>query len=240
MSSKPESKKSKLSPTIVVALIGLAGTVVTALLTSPVLIELIKNSGATQTPVGQTSLPPSEATLVFSEDFEDGAASGFAFQIGDWQISKDKSNRVLEFTATGSEAPAAKAYFGPSVFSDGVVEFRVKFIELYGFYFDFRQQDDAVYVLSLDPEASVVLLAVNATEDFYAFGDNHYQPFTFQKDVWYAVRLEARGQQATVTIDGNRLITGFDKRLAGGSIRFVLQPNAVVYIDDVNVWAFDQ
>ncbi len=239
MSPNSKTKKSKMSTTVLVALIGLAGTIITALLTSPVLIELIRKSSATETPVESTAVAPAGASLVFNEDFEDGVASGFAFQMGDWKISKDKSNRVLEFIATGAEAPAAKAYFGPSIFSDGVVEFRVKFIELHGLYFDFRQQEDAVYVLALDPESSVVLLAVNA-EEFYEFDVNSNLPYTFQKDVWYAVRLEARGAQVTVNIDGNRVLSGSNDRLPSGSIRFALQPNAVVYLDDVKVWSFDR
>jgi hypothetical protein len=239
MSPNNRTKKSKLSPTVIIALIGLAGTVITALLTSPVLIELIKKSSATETLAGVTAVPPANATLVFDKDFEDGVVSGFAFRSGDWEMTKDKSNRVLEFTATGPEAPAAVAYFGSPDFSDGVVEFRVRFITLFGMYFDFRQQDDAVYVLSLDPDSKVVLWAVNAVEAFYAVGPDTSQPFTFQKDVWYTVRLEARGERVTVNIDGNRILSGSDARLASGRIRFALQPNAVVYLDDVKVWSFE-
>lgn len=240
MPPKTPSRKSKLNPTIVVALIGLAGTIITALLASPVLIELIKKSGATETPApGAASVPP-DATLVFSEDFEDEIAGGFIFQFGDWEIVQENSNHVLKFSATGDLAPAAIAYFGPEDFADGVVEFRLMFIEWYGFFLDFRQQVDTLYVLELEPERALILLAVNAPEDFYALGDNHYSTFRFKKDVWYTIRLEARGRNVLASINGNQLISGSDPRLSSGRVRFALQPNAVVYIDDVTVLTYGQ
>jgi len=254
-------KKSKMNPAIIAALIGLAGTVVTAFLTSPVLIELIKKSGATNTPAvtslsstlpataitnvvpSITPIPPNQV-MVFSEDFEDGSASGFGFRSGDWKVAKDKSNRVLELTATSPEIPAAIVDFGPSEFANGIIEFRVNFVELQGMYLDFREQfDGSRYTLALSPADSVIVWASNIFNGsewaFSPIGPGTSQPFTFQADTWYLVRLEARGGAVNVSVDGNRTLSGSNDLFASGSLRFALSPGAVIYLDDVKVWSFE-
>lgn len=235
----PKSKQANTNTAIVVALIGLIGTLITALFTSPVLIELIKRSGSTPT-LSPTFVPSPDATLVFSEDFEDGVASGFAFETGDWKIGKDRSNSVLELTAKEQEFPGARAYVGPSKFSDGIIEFRLKFIEWYGFFFDFRLQGENMYVLEIEPADSRVLLMFNQSNALSSFGENTHRPFTFQKGVWYTVRVEMRGAQAIVSIDGTQIITGSNEQLLTGSLRFTLAVNGATYIDDIKIWSYAQ
>ena len=239
-----KTKKSTLNPAVVVAVIGLIGTLITAMFTSPVLIELIKRSGATATSVVPTSVPPSSATLVFTQNFEDGTTSGLALKQGTWKVVRDKSNRVLEFAASGSNWPGGTLFFGPSDLSDAVVEFQVKFTELHGFYLNFREQENGdSYVISLDPGDSVVVWATSTfdgTEWQFSPVGRSIQPFTFQQDVWYSVRVEMRGEQVVVDINGNRTVSGSDALFSNGSLRFELQPNAVVLLDDIKVWSFDQ
>lgn len=50
-------KKTKTNPQIVIAVVGLIGTILTALLTSPVLIEFIKAKSSTSTPTNIPTLP---------------------------------------------------------------------------------------------------------------------------------------------------------------------------------------
>ncbi len=238
MSKKSPDKKSKPNPAIVIALIGLIGTLITAIFTSPVLIELIKRSSATPTSSATLSAPPSSAALIFTQNFDDNSMSGFALRDGDWKIVRDKSNPVLQFSAVGSNWPAGRMIFGPSEISDAVIEFRVQFEELSGLYLNFREQPSGSYSLSLDPVDSVIVWAIHTV------GDSNWQPiisqpFTFQQDVWYSVRVEAFGEQVVVSINGNRSISASDPSFKNGSLRFELQPNAVVLIDDVNIWSHE-
>ena len=239
-----KTKKTTLNPAVVVAVIGLIGTLITAMFTSPVLIELIKRSGATATSVVPTSVPPSSATLVFTQNFEDGTTSGLALKQGTWKVVRDRSNRVLEFAASGSSWPGGTLFFGPSELSDFVIEFQIKFTELSGFYLNFREQENGdSYVISLDPGDSVVVWATNmfdGTDWQFSPVGRSIQPFTFQPDIWYSVRVEMRGEQVIVDINGNRTVSGSDALFSKGSLRFELQPNAIVLLDEIKVWSFDQ
>ena len=243
MPAKP--KKSTLNPAVVIALIGLTGTLITAMFTSPVLIELIKRSGATATSVAPTSVPPSSATLVFTQNFEDGTTSGLALKQGTWKVVRDRSNRVLEFAASGSDWPGGTLFFGPSDLSDFVIEFQVKFTKLSGLYLNFHEQENGdSYVVSFDPDESVIVWATNMFDgtnwQFSPVGRASTQPFTFQPDVWYSVRVEMRGEQVVVDINGNRTVSGSDSLFSNGSLRFELRPNAVILLDDIKVWSLDQ
>jgi len=236
-----KSKKSKVNPTIVAALIGLVGTLVTALLASPVLIELIKRSDAQTTSTANTSSTSTGTTLIFSQNFDDGSTSGFALKDGKWQVVRDESKRVLEFTAVGTAWPAGTMFFGPSNISDVVIEFQLKFKKLSGLYVHFREQENGdSYVISFDPNDSVVVWATTLAGKFAPVESAASQPFTFQQDVWYPIRVEARGEQVTVTISGNRTISGFDPQFSNGSLRFALQPDAAILLDDVNIWSADK
>lgn len=243
MPPKPSSKKSKMSPAIVVALIGLVGTIVTALFASPVLIELIKRSDATETPAGEPSVPAADASLVFSEDFEDGNTSGFGFVSGTWEVAVDRAdpgNAVLQTSALATDDPTTKTFFGPSNFVNGIIEFRCKFLRLGDLYFDFRYEDSGTYVLYFSAKKQYVALAGNMIVDsdweYSELSPESIQPFNIEEDTWYSVRLEAQDQQFIVSVDGNRLIAASDARLDAGRLRFVLGSGAVVYLDDIQVW----
>jgi hypothetical protein len=229
-----EAKRSKKVDTaIIVAVIGLIGTIIAALLNSPVLIKLLERpSDALQ-----------DEESIFSQDFEGGSSSGFGFEVGDWNVVQDGTNYVLQGIATESSLPAAKAFFGPADFADGAIEFRFKFIQAGDLYFDFHHQETGVYVLYFHPEAQNVVLAINAPQgddwQFTELGAESVQPFTYQENIWYSVRLEARGSQFTAFLDGNRIMSASDSRLKNGRLRLVLAPEVVIYTDDVKIWSYD-
>jgi hypothetical protein len=229
-----EAKKSKKVDTaIMVAVIGLIGTIIAALLSSPVLTKLVE----------RTPDALQDEELIFSQNFESESSSGFGFEIGDWNVIQDGTNYVLQGTATESSVPAARAFFGPADFADGVIEFRFKFIQAGDLYFDFRHQETGVYVLYFHPEVQNVVLAINAPQgsdwQFTELGAESIQPFTFQENTWYLVRLEVQGSQFTVFLDGNRIMSASDTRLKNGRLRLVLAPDEVVFVDDVKIWSFD-
>jgi hypothetical protein len=230
-----EAKRSKKVDTaIIVAVIGLVGTIIAALLSSPVLIKLMERTPETL----QDEEP------IFSQDFEGGSSSGFGFEVGEWDVIQDGTNHVLQGIATESSVPGAKAFFGPADFADGAIEFRFKFIQVGDLYFDFRYQEETgVYVFYFHPNAQSVVLAINVLQgndwQFTELGAESIQPFTYQENIWYAVRLEVRESQFAAFLDGNRIMSASDTRLKNGRLRLVLAPDVVVYVDDVKVWSFD-
>jgi hypothetical protein len=62
------------------------------------------------------------------------------------------------------------------------------------------------------------------------------RPFTFEEDTWYTVRVEASGDQILIWVDGNRLMSLSDSRLAQGFLEFGMQWPAVAVLDNVTVW----
>jgi hypothetical protein len=295
------SKEKKIDTAIVVAIIGLCGTICVGLLNSPLLVKFIMDRASltqtvtpitagtpleitatpaiTGTPFIDTATPavlttltatvdivtptattprptrtrtPATATLgapqvlqqVFKADFENNFASGFGFTFGDWKILKDKTNHLLQGDSVGSVPPAAVAYFGPSDFTDGAVEFRVKFpILSSNLYFEFRQDEtNGSYALHVDPTNKVIALGANMLADkkrqFSEIGSGARQAFTFQKDIWYKIRVEIKGEKMVVSIDDNLILLASDSHLVHGRLRFTLDPNSIVDFDETNVWIY--
>lgn len=237
---KKINEKKGFDTAVIVAVIGLIGTLVVGILNSPLVIKLLTPSSIITPTV--ISPPANGGQLIFSEDFEDDVASGFAFETGKWKIVKDKSNLVLQGIATETVAPAAKAYFGSNDFSDGMIEFRVKFLRSPGIYLDFRfQGETGGDVLNFSPDYQAILLATNAFENgnwnFSAISPNSNQSFSIQQNIWYKVQLGLKGEQMTVNIDGNHIMSESDSRFTKGRMRFALEPNATVELDDVKVWS---
>jgi hypothetical protein len=232
---KRTNTQKGIDTAIIVAIIGLVGTLTVGVLNSQVIIKLLERSSATPASVD-------DGQLVFSEDFEDAAASGFAFELGEWEVIKEKSNYVLKGVATEAVAPAAKAYFGSNDFSSGVVEFRVKFLQPQGLYMDFRFDEAyGTYLFNLSPEYQSIILGTNTLENdewqLAAISGNSTRSFTFQQDVWYKIKLDLRGKDFILNIDDNRVLTASDSRFKEGRLRFTLDAGAVVELDDIKVWS---
>lgn len=235
---KKANGKKRIDTAIIVAIIGLVGTLAVGILNSPLIIKLLDRASASPT-LAETNIPPNAGQLLFNEDFEDNAASGFAFETGKWEIVKDKSDFVLKVTATESDTPAAKAYFGPSDFSDGIIEFRFKFLQPIGLYVDFHfQGDKGGHVLNLSPEYESIFLSTITFQNGGAqVSVISSSSFTFQKNTWYKVQLELQGGQMTLNVDGNHILSVSDSLFEKGGMRFTLEPHTIVELDDVKVWS---
>jgi len=234
--SKELKPKGNVS-TLVIALIGMVGTIIAGLLGSPLLEKWFAH------PPEATSTNPPSAILVFNEDFNDSVANGFYFDVGKWEIIKEKSNNVLAaYADTPSPDIQADALFGPADFSDGIIEFRIKFIQAGPAYLDFRSQDRQKYSLYLDPSGQQVILGYGSADSGWnmQYEPQSLQPFTFQLGIWYLLKLGAQGDKMTVYIDNNRVVSATDDRLTEGRLLFELDPASSIYIDDIKVWLFDR
>lgn len=236
--SKNEKKKAgkgKYDTAIIVALIGLIGTLVVGILNSPLILKLLERTPETP------SSTEVNGQLIFNEDFEDGSADGFAFDMGKWDVLTEGSNHLLRATATEPETPAAKAYFGSNDFSSGIVEFRIKFLQMKGFYMDFRFHEGVgTYVLYFSPEYQSTALATNILEgndwQFNPITTDSTRPFTFKKDSWIRVQMKLQDKTFILNIDGNRILSASDARFSQGGLRFTLDPTGEVALDDIKVW----
>ena len=197
----------------------------------------------TNTPAA-TLARESKGTLVFDEDFDDDDANGFSFETNNWEIVDDGSgNKVLEAKKANNWSYAR---FGPTNFSNGTIEYRVKLLsrdtlEHSGMAFlVFREQSHASYVFATDFE--------NSTFDFkYTGSDSSYKWLSInngtinsnlEKDKWYSIQVTASGDKVTVYIDDRLIINTNDSRAVYGQIKFAATSfNTIVQFDDVRVWS---
>ncbi|MBI3163337.1 MAG: hypothetical protein HYZ24_01535 [Chloroflexi bacterium] len=233
----PKPKNQRMDKAIVIALIGLAGTVITGLLSSPILKALIEK---TPVPATATSVGGGE-TLVFENDFEDGESTGFSFSSEEWQVKKEKGNYALEVSGTGNNTTLV--WFGPNDFSDGSIEFRILFKNFDGFLLNFRSTIDAeTYTMYFAPESREVKLGYGSVAHGWELESfqSGLQSHDFSENTWYDVKLEAAGESITLWISGNKILSTFDSRLRKGSMEFAVQYDGTILLDDVKVWELGQ
>lgn len=239
----PKEERTK-DRSMLIAIIGLVGTLIAALLGSPVLVELLRNNQGTETPTAVVTQPPgstesvvtqtpalTEQVLIFQENFDNDNVSGFAFA-GNWQVGKDKNNQVLESSGPGT------ATFGPSDFTNGVIEFRVKMQENSGNAMaavNFRDNGQASYALTFS-ENQLVLGYRENNGPVQAFGSDTTRALVFENGAWYLIRIEVRGQQMIVFVDNNRIMSASDNRLRKGGLDFSVDTGMQAAFDDIRVW----
>lgn len=229
-----KAKRQKMDKAIVIALIGLAGTVIAALLASPII-----GAWLAKTPAAETADASSRTKeLVFNSDFEDGEVTGFYISSDEWQMIKDGGNSALEIS--GTDSGNTTATFGPNAFSNGIIEFRIKFKNFDGFILTFRSSDGQTYTLYLAPTGGEIKLGYGS-----AANDWNLEPFqngvsllNFSEDVWYDVKLEVLKDQMTLWIGGNKTLSSQDSRLRQGGLEFAIQYNGTVLLDNVKVYEF--
>jgi len=229
-----KEKAKKPETTIIVAIIGLIGTIIAALLGSPLLAKLLEPAtptpSAVVTSIGNTEVP------VFSQDFETNT-SGFSFDQGNWTVGKDKSNKVLSVDASSS---AAVATFGPNDFTNGVIEFKFRFNQFSsdGISVNFRHNSESTYtVLLTQNQVALGYRDIKNNGAFEPFSADTTRAFTFQTGTWYTVHLEARGSELILMIDNNRLFSTTDDRIAKGGFNFEIGKGNRDMFDNLNIWA---
>ena len=238
---------NKKGNSITIAIIGLIGTAITAIFGSPVLVEWIRTRQVTATPPAIVTQVPAENTdvpvsitplpnfteqvLIFQEDFDSDTVSGFAYQ-GNWQVVKDKNNRVLESKGPGT------TIFGPSDFTNGIIEFRVQIQESGSgatTVVNFRDSGNRGYALAFS-ENQLVLGQHEGNSPVQAFSDETTRSLVFQMDAWYLIRLEVRGPEIIVFVDNNRIMSARDELLSKGGLSFSVDADMQAVFDDVKVW----
>lgn len=242
----PKEERDKKDNSLTIAIIGLIGTIIAAALGSPLLISLIERNQATATspavattevPVGVTSEPTvgNNQILIFREDFDSDNISGFAFEHGQWRVGKDRSNQVLEGNA---DTPGAAATFGPSDFSNGIIEFFIRVDQFTSeAAINFRSSDRAAYSLTfMQNHVSLGFRDTDNGKTFEPFSNNTSRSLVFDQGIWYLIRIEARGSQIVVFIDNNRIFSASDTRLKVGGLSLFLDPGYQAAFDDVKVW----
>ncbi len=228
-----KNKSKKMDKAIVIALIGLAGTVLAALIASPVFEKFFSATPAPETAGEQEAV----SDRVFWEDFENGHFSGLSISTQEWQVMDYEGGSVLE--VSGTYTGNTTVSFGANDFSDGSIRFRLLFKNFGGFILTFRSNMDVeTYTLYLAPRSNEIQLGYGSAANDWnlaAFGDG-IRSFEFTESVWYEVKLEAKGGQFTLWIDNKKLLAARDERLQQGGTEFAVQYEGTVLLDDIAVY----
>ena len=185
-----------------------------------------------------TMLPTPTGKLVYSENFEDGFAHEFTYNGGSWNVIDDGTgNKVLELKP---EAPHDNASFGPTVFSDGVIEYRFKVINgdnpLLQFNFRMNPAIASDYLVLYNPGSLSLLYQDPVTGWGPVEASSGNGTSQFGNGEWITIRVEAFGQQIKLFAGGNLVTRDLDSRSKSGMLFFTAYPNSDILFDDIKVW----
>lgn len=226
-----KNKPKKMDKAIVVALIGLAGTVLAALIASPIIGRLFPDAPASEVAGEQGA----DSDRVFWEDFEKGHPSGLSISTEEWQVMEYEGGYVLE--VSGIDSGNTSISFGPNDFSDGAIEFRLLFVNFDGFIMNFRS-DVETYTLYLAPTGGEIKLGYGSAANDWELEpfDDGIRTMDFSENTWYSVKLETQGSRFTLWVDEKKLLYVEDSRLKQGETGFAIQYDGTVLLDDVAVY----
>ncbi|MDD4985303.1 MAG: DUF1080 domain-containing protein [Dehalococcoidales bacterium] len=164
----------------------------------------------------------------FTDDFEDGNADGWQLDDG-WSVIQDDGNYVLE--GIGHKW----ANTGLDSWQDYTFETRIKPADFgSGVHINFRRSSEGRYFLALYQNGLHLSKQFNQWQEF-AHGLSE-SPGTYSVNRWYDLKVEARGANIKVYVDGVLKINYTDPEpLLNGAIAFETLDNAHYYVDDIKV-----
>jgi len=173
-------------------------------------------------------------TVLFSDDFEDGATDKWVASGGSWSIVTDGTKTYAQ-TATGTGSTVILSAAGSTSWVDQVVEARVKVTAFGG---------------SSTSYYAAIYARFNGT-DYYSLCLRSDGKFVIRKDktslsnavdasisagTWYTVKFSVVGSTLSGYLNGTQLVTTTDSSLTSGGIA-VSTVNATAEFDDIKVTA---
>ncbi|WP_117215661.1 pectate lyase [Allorhizocola rhizosphaerae] len=171
------------------------------------------------------------AATLFSDDFQDGNATGWATSGGTWSVVADGSG-VLRQSGTSSDA---RARAGSASWTNYTVTAKIKPTAVNGTnrfaaLLARAQSHTSYYYLALRSNNTVELkkLVSGAATTLAT------RPVTFSLNSWYTLSLEVSGTTLRGSVNGGTPLTANDSQFAAGSVG-VATFNASANFDDVVV-----
>lgn len=189
------------------------------------------------------SLPNPQGELVFDENFDDGIANGITLDNTKWEIVDDNNGgKLIQI----DNWPGDWAGFNliSTTIIDGTIEYKVKVVDYDlssggAVACNFRSTPEKRYVFYLAVVTKTVFFDYQGidTNDKMVILENASAPYILEKNMWYAVRIDIKGNEFTAYIDGKKALTATDDRIKlGGLFGCGIAPNTVTQFDDVRVW----
>jgi hypothetical protein len=186
------------------------------------------------------------SAIVYSEDFEDGAADAWRDSSGTWSIEEESGN--LFWSGTGpNNYPQAwldsdlDPTLNLSSWSDYAFEVRVRFPKPGSLFICARAHGgESFYNAHLDAANNWVIFAdydgteVNDGSNYQTFGGEDYP---IRTNRWYTVRFELEGNNLRLYVDDELVTTAMRSSWDSGGIGFYMGGGTEVHFDDLRVWS---
>jgi tRNA A-37 threonylcarbamoyl transferase component Bud32 len=215
-------------------------------LSTQIPLKAVPSGVTTNTPVIVQQTNMVGYKLAVNENFESGVASDFRPADGVWQILDDGSGNKVFQAFNQSNTNFIWTEFGPTDFSDGIIEYRFRYIDfdpqvggsdMEYVFFRIRGDRNDSYTFQLQSTNSLADLNYVPIDSssWFSFGSEN---ITLAKDIWYVVRIEILKNRISVYMNNQILIDGMDysSRLTSGRLGFQVGPSSVIQYDDVKVW----
>jgi len=159
-------------------------------------------------------VPTAYGATLFSDDFEDGNASGWSASGGSWGIASDGSQVYRQSTVSGTSLSLAG-----SSWTDLVLEARVKPISFsggseYAAIIARAQSTSTYYYLSIRNANKVeIKRVVNGSQSVL-----QSVAFTVNTGTWYTLRFELAGSSLRGFVNGTQYVSVSDSSIAAGQV----------------------
>jgi hypothetical protein len=186
-------------------------------------------------------------TILFQDDFEDGATDWWVLSPG-WNIALDDGNRVLCYSGFPEFEMRSSAYPNVSGWVNFTLELKLKIMKG-NLHIDFRSNPGAKYWLGI-PEGGGCYLAIGRNDN----GSPWNQQIIFSQEIWelskwYSVKIILNGAHIQIYRDNKLIIDYTDNTdhaiLTPGGFAFEtffnMIPGRLVkqYFDDIKVTLID-
>jgi hypothetical protein len=185
-----------------------------------------------------------DSRQVLNENFESGDMLDFRPRGGEWEIVDDGGGNLALQTVNASARDINRIEFGPSIFSDGAIQFRFRFegrdpnvvgsgVVKTVFRAGGAGGSDA-YLLQLGQQAGPGSL-------YYSNPYGNWQEVKrkiarLALHQWNLVRIETNGDHVRISLNNQLYMDVIDDKAKAGGLGFMVMPGTSVQIDDVQVW----
>jgi hypothetical protein len=213
---------------------GFVGYGMAKLYSAPPTSPTVETTAIPITPKTPTPIFTSSPSILFNEDFEDGKAQNMTYIADGWKVIADETgNKVYDIdNSTGSNFPAIN--FGSANWRDYEIKLRTRFLEnkdTWSIIYFRNSKDYSAYVVSLDLRYT----SLNYNPKGNGWVKITQREYNLKKNIWYWVRIEAKGSEINIFIDDVLIVSANDTRFNSGYINIQAGQYAHSQFDDIQV-----
>ncbi|MCZ2128247.1 MAG: DUF1080 domain-containing protein [Anaerolineales bacterium] len=182
-----------------------------------------------------TTPTSADKTIVFQENFDDGAPIEFKYKVGLWEVvSNADGNRALDINSMDSSIEYPVIEFGKPEWKDFIFESRVNIV-------DYSVKNDAplasirfrgIYKIAFTPYWKSVELVLDPP-----WKSVSERTIEIRRNTWYSVRIEVADSTVNVFLDDKLTLSETISSEVAGMFGFSTWHNAHVQFDDITIRA---